>query len=1177
MNSLRFFAAVFIVFTISCNSENKVEVALYPETTADPPGGNYPASNSPVVTLKCNKPAVIYYTLNGELPEIGRSYTYSGRSPIQGIEIRSNTTLRFFAIDDEGNQEAVKTEVYTIDQPPLTSAAPKGGAYNKPLMITLISDEEATIYYTLDGSTPTVGSFVYTGPVLISEDGITVLKFFAVDLAGNHEDVKVEQYIIDTTPAKTRAIPSGGRYSSTTNVTLIADEPASIYYKLCVNEYNPERCEDPIISDPAVLIGDTTVSGIEIGTGVLKYFSIDSAGNQEIINTEVYLSGDSPYTTAYPSGGLYRTPQLVQLYSDAITGATATIYYTTDGSMPDSSSTSCLSPCSVLIYSEGTTLLKFFAQDSFNNVEVVRTETYTIDSIPPTTTITPAGGEYVGSQSITLIANEPATIYYTLDGSTPQPGDQNTLSGPSPLSGIVIDRDTTIKFLSVDSAGNQEPSTNSATYSILMRFVEEFNDDTYRDPQITDADWDYNDGVLKLSRRAVPVLIAISTGGMSYGMDIYNYHLFLADGSRGLKIYDISFPADPQLKGTYPTIPGETFYSVAMRGNIAYIGAGTSIIVLDVSDPSNPLFLNRLNLTAGTAYAIKFFGDNLLVAGGSGGLFIIGKAHLNLTDSAVGLAFYGSTLYVADSQGDVKVIDLNEPASPALIRTLSLPGGVSGVATYGTSLFAGTDNGIIYKFDLRDPEKPVFVSYLTLPSTAINSLSTSGRYLLAGTTSGVYVVDISDAIDMKLLTGFAEGNVTGLMDYGNYMYISGDSFGVIALDTFKTPIDSGGLSGFAGKEPVLSGDRLLVPAGGDGLKIIDLKDIENPVLYSYSPAGFAEGIALSGNYCLVALGTSGIMILDVYDPSNPQPISSVPSGDASMDVAVDGSYAFLADGNGGLSIIDISDIQTPSVAGLCAPGSCLPPGTSARLLAISGNMAFVGLGTNTVSIVDVSDKTDPSLFSTISTAGLPLDMEVSGNYLYVAEGAGGIEIFYIANPGFPVRAGAKSVPNNSATGLYISGNVLFIADGSAVHFADISSPHTPYIFRTYSNDSFDIIRFGEFLLISDGLSGLSIADIAGESFSYRTPGTGGSININLQSNNVKSAKITVSQITGSYGDIKYYLSNDGGNTWIEVNPAGALTNFSTAGSDLFWKALLSTTDLRKTPIIDKIEVYYKYE
>jgi uncharacterized lipoprotein NlpE involved in copper resistance len=1170
-----FLCILIILVLLGCNNEKESVSPQFPETIANPPGGNYPEKNFPVVTLECNKPATIYYTLNGELPEPGRSYTLSGRNPVEGIAIRSNTTLRFFAIDDEGNQEVVKTEVYTIDPPPVSSAAPRGGTFNKPVRVTLVTDEEATVYYTLDGSTPTTASFVYSGPVLISEEGVTVLKFFAIDLLGNQEDVKTEQYIIDVTPPVTDVIPSGGRYSSASTITLIADEPASIYYKLCVNEYNPDKCSDPAVTDPDVLVGDTTVSGIEVGTGILKYFAVDRAGNSEQVKTEVYLSGNSPYTYAYPSGGIYRTPQIVQLLSDVLPGATATVYYTTDGTDPDFSSPSCLSPCSILIYSEGQTVLKFFAQDSFSNTEPIRTEVYTVDSIPPTTTISPGGGEYVGPQSLTLSSDEPATIYYTLDGSIPTPGAQNTLSGTSPVSGIVVAKDRTVRFMSIDTAGNVESSVKSAVYSILMKFTEEFNDDSKKNSELTDADWNTEDGELKLMRMSIPVLKTITTGGTSYGFDIYNSYIFLADGTRGLKIYDISFPQDPQLKGIYPPLPGESFYSVVVRENIAFVGTTTGVLTLDVSDPSNPLFLSRWGLSGGSAYDLKFFGKYLLVAGGTGGLWIMNGANLQLTDNAVALAIYGTTLYVADTQGDIKVVDISNPQSPALVRTVSLPGSVLSVLTYGNSLFAGTDNGIIYRFALEDPEKPVYVSSLTLPQSPVNTISYSGRYLFAGTQGGVYIIGVSDSIKMALLSSLSRGNVNALRGYGNYMFLSGDNFLTIAVDNYKPPVDSGFIPGFTALEPIISGSRLFIPAN-DGLRIIDLSDIENPISYPpYSGTGALKGLSVQGNYAFVAQGTSGFKILDVYDPTNIREVSSLTTVDA-YDVLVDGARALLADGSGGLKIIDISNSTSPAVVGVCAPPSCLPLGSSAKTVATQGRTAFAGLDTNSICVIDISDEANPAQLNTITTAGIPQDIEIAGNYLYTAEGTGGIEVFYIANPNFPIKAGALAVPNNSATGIAISGNTLFIADGNAVHFVDISHPHSPYIFRTYSKNSYDIVRNGEFLLISDG-SGVEIADIATESFAFKTPGTAGSININIQPDRVISGKITVSQITGSYGDIKYYLSNDGGNTWIEVTPGGGLSNFSVLSNDLRWKAVLSTGDVRRTPKIDKLEVYYKYE
>jgi PKD repeat protein len=105
------------------------------------------------------------------------------------------------------------------------------------------------------------------------------------------------------------------------------------------------------------------------------------------------------------------------------------------------------------------TTLRFFAVDTAGNTENVKTEEYVIgtgpDTTPPVTTADPVGGTYSSAVSVTLTSNEPATVYYTTDGREPTTSDYDG-TGASPLSGIVISTDTTLKFFGVDTAGNEE-------------------------------------------------------------------------------------------------------------------------------------------------------------------------------------------------------------------------------------------------------------------------------------------------------------------------------------------------------------------------------------------------------------------------------------------------------------------------------------------------------------------------------------------------------------------------------------------------------------------------------------------------------------------------------------------------------------------------------------------------
>jgi len=86
------------------------------------------------------------------------------------------------------------------------------------------------------------------------------------------------------------------------------------------------------------------------------------------------------------------------------------------------------------------------------------------DSTAPVTTITPGGGELPANASVRLTTDEPATIYYTIDGSTP---DTSSPSGSSPVVISTLDTasgDVEVKFFAEDPAGNAE-TEKSATFT----------------------------------------------------------------------------------------------------------------------------------------------------------------------------------------------------------------------------------------------------------------------------------------------------------------------------------------------------------------------------------------------------------------------------------------------------------------------------------------------------------------------------------------------------------------------------------------------------------------------------------------------------------------------------------------------------------------------------------------
>ncbi|MCC6302293.1 MAG: chitobiase/beta-hexosaminidase C-terminal domain-containing protein [Gammaproteobacteria bacterium] len=169
---------------------------------------------------------------------------------------------------------------------PVTTAVPAGGLYNSVTAqpIALFCNDDggsgcATTYYTTDGSEPTTASTVYTDRIPLN--AALVLRFFSVDNAGNAGAVRTETYSVELAPPLTRASPTTGVFDSNTlEITLSCDDGAgtgcaATYYTLDGSQPSTasRRYTGPIT------INDTTV---------LKFFSVDAAGNAEGVKREEY-------------------------------------------------------------------------------------------------------------------------------------------------------------------------------------------------------------------------------------------------------------------------------------------------------------------------------------------------------------------------------------------------------------------------------------------------------------------------------------------------------------------------------------------------------------------------------------------------------------------------------------------------------------------------------------------------------------------------------------------------------------------------------------------------------------------------------------------------------------------------------------------------------------------------
>jgi hypothetical protein len=162
-------------------------------------------------------------------------------------------------------------------QPPIVTAAPHGRLFNSAISVTLTTDVTAVVFFTLDGSTPTLYSDTYVAPLSITNQGTTTLKAIAF-VSNSYSEIIIENYEIDSIAPISSAAPSGGSFFTSQEIVLSVDDPKAIIY-YTINGTEPTT---------ASLVYATPIRVRDNRRTTIKFFAIDEIGNVETTHTEIY-------------------------------------------------------------------------------------------------------------------------------------------------------------------------------------------------------------------------------------------------------------------------------------------------------------------------------------------------------------------------------------------------------------------------------------------------------------------------------------------------------------------------------------------------------------------------------------------------------------------------------------------------------------------------------------------------------------------------------------------------------------------------------------------------------------------------------------------------------------------------------------------------------------------------
>lgn len=548
-------------------------------------------------------------------------------------------------------------------------------------------------------------------------------------------------------------------------------------------------------------------------------------------------------------------------------------------------------------------------------------------------------------------------------------------------------------------------------------------------------------------------------GGLNQCVEVRGNYAYLGEGS-SLVVLDISNIAQPTPVGRI-NCPGMV-NGIALNGNFVYVAADDAgLQAIDISIPTAPAIRSYFH-TGGVANKVVISNNRAFVADGHKGLQIIDVSNphvltrigaFDTPNNALDVTFLtgqsGTFAVVADG-GDIRIINVTNIANLSLASSISVGGWVDTVASAGDHIFTvNSDDFSLISINASNRQQPSISA--TLQATGLReSLKISGNNLIGVGSSGLRFVDIS-----------SPGN----------------------------PTNRGGKHIPQAKSLAISSGNAFVTSGGSfsGLTIINTNDfVWLPVIGTYQNVfGRTDDLFVTGTNLRVSNYFGAVESFDIGNPLSIRRNGGYTfSGGNSTSIAGDGSTVCVLTGSG-VQILDWSNPSSVQVR------SVIPQNTFyVSSLAFQNNRLFVGGSAipqagPRFGIFNLSNLGSPVQNSNVSLpySGiyyLSQGVGVAGNRAFQAMRDEGLAIWNVSNPNQPTRHTTLAIPQNP---IFVSpsanGDYAYVSTLSGMTVVDCRNPSNPAIVSTVDvgNWSPKCRVFGNFAYLVSSIKGLHVIDV----------------------------------------------------------------------------------------------------
>lgn len=525
---------------------------------------------------------------------------------------------------------------------------------------------------------------------------------------------------------------------------------------------------------------------------------------------------------------------------------------------------------------------------------------------------------------------------------------------------------------------------------------------------------------------------------------------------------------------------GGVAVSIAVRGNYAYLGLSHELVVLDVTDRTQPRQIAALPTPA---------------------------TDIELTERYA---------YVVGRDG-LHIIDIAEPTTPRVLGHWQAERTLADVVVVGDFAYIVSYSDL-YVLAVDEPHKPRLVSHSQLDDLFVG-IAAAHDYMYAIGARGFYTFDVADPTRPRKVE-FVETEVSpnGSISLPDSAYFGGENLlQRVDLALPETPARATALpvQGWVADVVVENGLAYLATGYG-GLQVWDIRNERAPArLGAYDTEGLATTLAVDGGYVYLIDCDEGLQIFDVMEPARVQKVGSFATLGVAYKVAANDSFAYVAGGfNGGLHIVDIEQAavesslsvlpQTIDVKAVAlaneylymidggalkiydATNRTIPHQIGAyeldgeNALKVDAHLAYLSNNQGDVLVLNVSEPTQIKVVASYKKLGYVNAMAIDNDLVYIPHRDYGVRILTGGEDGMRKQIGRYDV-KRTATKIAVKGNYAYIALGAkGIHIVDVSDPTQPHVVNSDSTvgNAQDIVIRGWYAFVAADDAGVQVLDIA---------------------------------------------------------------------------------------------------